>query len=213
MKYFGEAYGLTVRPVISDMNQPLGDKIGNWLEVEESLDVLKGGGPAAVRELSLVLTGQMLAMADPNRSERDIRKELETLLDNGKAFEAFLRIAEEQGADIAYLEDPSRYPASTCVIEVKSAREGAISYIDTYQWGLDAIVLGAGRKSLSDKIDPKAGLVVHKHLGEKVEKGERLITLYSDDKHSAETLAIEIENRFHLSEQGFTMKGDLYEIL
>ncbi|MEA2076909.1 MAG: thymidine phosphorylase, partial [Candidatus Marinimicrobia bacterium] len=104
LKYFGETYGLSVRPVISDMNQPLGNKIGNWLEVEESLDVLKGGGPRAVRELSLVLTGQMLAMADPKRSENDIREELENLLDNGAAYEAFLKIAKTQGADISFLE-------------------------------------------------------------------------------------------------------------
>jgi pyrimidine-nucleoside phosphorylase len=213
LKYFGEAYGLSVRPVITDMNQPLGDKIGNWLEVEESLDVLKGGGPAAVRELSLVLTGQMLSMADPNRSEDDIRKELETLLDNGSAYESFLKIAETQGADIKYLEKPELYPASKHIIDVISTREGTITYIDTYQLGLDSIVLGAGRKSLSDQIDPKAGIVVHKHLGETVEKGELLITLHSDNKPEIEKLSRDIQYRFSVSENNFTMKGDLYEIL
>ncbi|MCF7832785.1 MAG: thymidine phosphorylase [Candidatus Marinimicrobia bacterium] len=213
LKYFGEAYGLSVRPVISDMNQPLGDKIGNWLEVEESLDVLKGGGPAAVRELSLVLTGQMLAMADPKRAEGDIRKELEKLLDSGAAYDAFLRVSKEQGADIRYLEKTELYDRSKYIIEVKSASEGTISYIDTYQLGLDAIVLGAGRRSLNDTIDPKAGLVVHKHLGDKVEKGEPLITLHSDDKKAVELLSKEIGDRFHVSEDNFTMKGDLYEIL
>lgn len=213
LKYFGEAYGLSVRPVISDMNQPLGDKVGNWLEVEESLDVLKGGGPEAVRELSLVLTGQMLAMADPKRTEDDIRKELGTLLDNGAAYEAFLKIAETQGADVKYLENPSLYDKSEYVIEVKSSRKGTISTIDTYQLGLDAIELGAGRKAITDVIDPKAGLVVHKHLGDSVEKGDVLITLHTDKKSAADTLGNEIEDRFHISDNAFTMKGDLYEIL
>ncbi|RKY52193.1 MAG: thymidine phosphorylase [Candidatus Neomarinimicrobiota bacterium] len=213
LKYFGEAYGLSVRPVISDMNQPLGDKIGNWLEVEESLDVLKGKGPADVRELSLVLTGQMLSMADLKRSESEIRKELEELLDNGAAYDAFLKISKEQGADIKYLENPELYPASKHVIEVKSDRKGTISGIDTYQLGLDSILLGAGRKSLNDTIDPKAGLVVHKHLGDKVEKGEALITLHTDDHKAAEKLSKSISSRFDISEKDFTMKGELYEIL
>jgi pyrimidine-nucleoside phosphorylase len=213
LKYFGEAYGLSVRPVISDMNQPLGDKIGNWLEVEESLDVLKGKGPTDVRELSLVLTGQMLAMADPKRSENDIRKELEKLLDNGAAYDAFLRISKEQGADIKYLENPELYPISKHIIEVKSDCKGTISGIDTYQLGLDSIVLGAGRKSLNDTIDPKAGLVVHKHLGDKVEKGEVLISLHTDDQKAAEELTKTISSRFDISENDFTLKGELYEIL
>ena len=213
LKYFGEAYGLSVRPVISDMNQPLGDKIGNWLEVEESLDVLKGKGPADVRELSLVLTGQMLAMADPKRSENDIRKELEKLLDNGAAYDAFLRISKEQGADIKYLENPELYPISKHIIEVKSDCKGTISGIDTYQLGIDSIVLGAGRKSLNDTIDPKAGLVVHKHLGDKVEKGEVLISLHTDDQKAADELTKTISSRFDISENDFTLKGELYEIL
>jgi len=213
LKYFGEAYGLSVRPVISDMNQPLGDKIGNWLEVEESLDVLKGKGPADVRELSLVLTGQMLAMADPKRSENDIRKELEELLDNGAAYDAFLRISKEQGADIKYLENPALYPVSKHIIEVKSDRKGTISGIDTYQLGLDSIALGAGRKSLKDSIDPKAGLVVHKHLGDKVEKGEVLVSLHTDDQKAVDELNKTISSRFDISENDFTLKGELYEIL
>ena len=213
LKYFGEAYGLSVRPVISDMNQPLGNNIGNWLEVEESLDVLKGGGPDSVRELSLVLTGQMLSMADPKRPEEDIRKELETLLDNGAAFEAFMKISEIQGADVKYLEKPELYAKPEYVIEVKSARKGTISYIDTYQLGLDAIELGAGRRAITDIIDPKAGLIVHKHLGDTVEKGDALITLHTDKKEAATKLGKEIEDRFHISENAFTMKGDLYEIL
>ena len=213
LKYFGEAYGLSVRPVISDMSQPLGNKIGNWLEVEESLDVLKGEGPEDVRELSLVLTGQMLAMADPKRSESDIRQELETLLDNGAAYEAFLKIAKIQGADIKYLENTSLYDNSKYIIEVKSASEGTISAINTYQLGLDSIALGAGRKSISDVIDPKAGLIVHKHIGDKIQKGETLITLHSDKKAAIENVTSEINDRFTISDGSDIKKATLYEIL
>jgi pyrimidine-nucleoside phosphorylase len=79
--------------------------------------------------------------------------------------------------------------------------------------GLDAIELGAGRRAITDKIDPKAGLVLHKHLGDKVQKGDPLITLHTDRKPAADTLSNEIKDRFRISEDDFTMKGDLYEIL
>ncbi len=213
LKYFGEAYGLSVRPVISDMNEPLGDKIGNWLEVEESLDVLKGGGPSKVRELSIVLTAQMIAMTEPKRNIEDITKELETLLDNGKAFEAFLKIAEIQGADISYLENPSKYDKSSHVITVKASHGGTIASINNYQLGLDAITLGAGRKALTDMIDPKAGLIVHKHIGENIEKNEALITLKSDKKKEIEELANSIEKRFSISGGENVERSKFYEIL
>jgi thymidine phosphorylase len=166
-----------------------------------------------VRELSLILTGQMLSMADPDRSDKEIRSELEMLLDNGAAFDAFLKIAKTQGADIKYLEKPELYEVSKHVIQVKSARNGTISAIDTYQLGLDAIALGAGRKSLNDKIDPKAGLVVHKHIGDKIEKGETLVTLHTDHGKTAEELKTVLSQRFVISEEKIIKKGDLYEIL
>ncbi len=212
LKHFGEAYGLSVRPVLTDMSQPLGNKVGNWLEVEESLEVLQGGGPDAVREITLVLTTQMLALADPKRSEDDIRRELEQLLDNGSAYVAFLKIVEKQGGDITYLENPERYPSAAHIIDVKAQREGTISGIDTYQLGLDAIALGAGRKFLSDTIDPKAGLVIHKHIGDTVHVGDYIVTLHTDNKDAADILSSSIENRFTYSEHAVSQPPYIYEI-
>lgn len=206
LKYFGENYGLSVRPVLTDMSQPLGNKIGNWLEVEESLDVLQGGGPDAVGEVSLYLTTQMLALADPDRPEKEIRAELEKLLDNGKAYEAFLKIAEEQGADIRYLEERERYTPAKHIIEVKARQEGTISAIDTCQLGLDAITLGAGRRKMTDKINPKAGLEVQKHIGDTVSRNDVLIRLYSDNSDAAEKLSEYIEQRFSITKDTTTTK-------
>jgi pyrimidine-nucleoside phosphorylase len=213
LKKYGEAYKLSVRPVISNMGQPLGEKVGNWLEVEESLDVLKGGGPADVRELSLVLTTQMLILADPKADPECIRKDLEKLLDKGKAYEAFLKIAKAQGGDIRYLENPERYGRAEHIKEVRARRTGVISDIDTYQLGLDAITLGAGRMAMTDKIDPRAGLIVHKHIGDHVEEGEPLVTLHSGQQKSLETLAPKIGKRFHISGKKISKPPVVYEIL
>ncbi len=212
LRHFGEAYGLSVRPVITDMNQPLGNMIGNWLEVRESLDVLKGEGPESVREISLVLTSQMLSLADPKRSQDEIRAELEQLLDRGDAYRAFLKIAGTQGADIRFLEEPERYPSSAHRIEVRSPREGTISAIDTYQLGLDAIALGAGRKMITDKIDPKAGLELHRHIGERIERGEPLVTLYTDNKPAADLLAERLGDRFSFADTPTPKPPYIHEI-
>ncbi|MBN2781441.1 MAG: thymidine phosphorylase, partial [Candidatus Marinimicrobia bacterium] len=212
LKHFGEAYGLSVRPVITDMNQPLGNMVGNWLEVRESLDVLKGEGPESVREISLTLTGQMLSLADPERSQDEIRAELERLLDRGDAYRAFLKIAGTQGADIRFLEEPERYPSSAHRIEVRSPREGTISAIDTYQLGLDAIALGAGRKMITDKIDPKAGLELHRHIGDRVEPGEPLVTLYTDNKTAADLLADRLGDRFSFADTPTPKPPYIHEI-
>lgn len=213
LKKFGEAYGLSVRALISNMNQPLGHKIGNWLEVEESLDVLKGGGPADVRELSLELTTQMLLLADPKAEHDTIYKELEKLLDNGKAYEAFIKIAETQGGDTAYLENPERYKQARHIKEVSARRKGVIAAIDTYQLGLDAITLGAGRRAMTDKIDPRAGLIVHKHIGDRVEKGETLVTLHSNKQQAIEKLSEEIGARFSISDEKTEKEAVIYEVL
>ena len=205
LKHFGEHYGLSVQPVLTDMSQPLGNKIGNWLEVEESLDVLRGKGPEAVREVTLTLTSRMLSLAEPERDEKEIRKELETLLDEGKAYESFLRIAKAQGADIRYLEDRERYTPAKHRIDIRSRQEGRISAIDTYQLGLDAITLGAGRRAMTDKINPRAGLELQRHIGDKVSEGDVLITLYADDKDAVDKLSDRMEQRFTFT-QGETSK-------
>ncbi len=211
LKYFGEHYGLSVRPVITDMSQPLGNKIGNWLEVEESLDVLQGKGPEAVREVSLALTAQMLSLADPDRPEKEIRKELEALLDNGKAYEAFLTIVEKQGGDIRCLQNRERYTPAKHIIEIKARRAGTIAAIDTYQLGLDAITLGAGRRAMTDKINPRAGMELHRHIGDRVGRDDVLITLYSDDKDAAEKLSGSITQRFRFSEKPISKPPYVYE--
>lgn len=213
LKYFGEAYGLAVQPVMTNMNQPLGRAVGNWLEVKESLDVLQGGGPADVRLISLELTAQMIKLKDPKRDLDSIKAELAVLLDNGKAYEAFLTIAETQGAHISYLQHPETYPQSKCKKEIFAEKDGFIKAIDTYQIGFDAINLGAGRRTVKDIIDPKAGCEIHVSVGDQVTRGDRLATLYSDKKDKIDIIAADLAKRFELSDTNCPPLEAIYEIL
>jgi len=198
LKKFGEAGGLKVTPIITDMNQPLGEAVGNWLEVRESIEVLQGGGPEEVRDLSIRLTEEMILLGEPKADKKVIRTELETLLKNGKAFEKFLEIVKTQGGDISVLETPDSYPKSKFVAEVTAEEEGVIKEIDTYFLGLDAIYLGAGRRQSTDTIDPKAGMLVHVRLGDRVKPGDPIITLFSDNETAINEKVKEIGERFLL---------------
>jgi pyrimidine-nucleoside phosphorylase len=198
LKHFGEAGGLKVTPVITDMNQPLGKAVGNWLEVRESLDVLHGGGPRDVRDLSIRLTEEMILLAEPNADRKAIRTELASLLDNGKAFDKFLEIVKAQEGDISVLENPDTYPKPDYVAEVTADKTGIVQSIDTYGLGLDAIDLGAGRRKSTDTIDPKAGMLVHISIGDKVSPGDPFFTLFSDNEKALKKKVKEIGERVKL---------------
>ncbi len=198
LKKFGEENGLKITPVITDMNQPLGEAVGNWLEVRESIDVLNGKGPREVRELSIRLVEEMILLAEPGAKREEINSELETLLDNGKAFEKFLEIVRAQDGDTSVLTDPDSYPKSHFVAEVTAGEGGVLESIDTYGLGLDAIDLGAGRRKNTDTIDPKAGMLIHVRLGDKISAGDPLITLFSDHEKALKKRIKEIGKRFKL---------------
>ncbi len=198
LKQFGEAGGLKVTPVITDMNQPLGQAVGNWLEVRESIDVLQGGGPKDVRDLSIRLTEEMILLAEPEADRVSVHAELESLIDNGKAFEKFLEIVEAQDGDISVLKDPDSYPEPAYVAEVTADEDGIVKAIDTYGLGLDAIDLGAGRRKNSDTIDPKAGMLVHVSIGDNVSSGDPVITLFSDNEKALKKKVNEIGGRIEL---------------
>lgn len=198
LKQFGEAGGLKVTPVITDMNQPLGQAVGNWLEVRESIDVLQGGGPKDVRDLSIRLAEEMILLAEPEADRASIHAELESLIDTGKAFEKFLEIAEAQNGDISVLKDPDTYPEPAYVAEVTADEDGIVKTIDTYGLGLDAIDLGAGRRKNTDTIDPKAGMLVHVSIGDTVSSGNPVMTLFSDNEKALKKKVKEIGERIEL---------------
>jgi pyrimidine-nucleoside phosphorylase/thymidine phosphorylase len=160
------------------MSQPLGRAVGNALEVRESIELLRGGGPADARALTVELGAEMLLLGGVAATLAEARGAIEAAIADGRGLERFRRVVAAQGGDPAVVDDPSRLPSSTMLRDVLAPSAGVVETIDTEGVGLAAMALGAGRARVEDRIDPAAGIVVHKKLGDRVERGEPLCTLH-----------------------------------
>ncbi|MCA9525972.1 MAG: thymidine phosphorylase, partial [Myxococcales bacterium] len=171
----GEGMGRRVVALLTDMDQPLGLTCGNALEVVEAIDILRGGGPADVRELTLTLARVMLELggADPDEAER--------ALDDGRALARFRTVVEAQGGDPHLVDHPEKLPKAPKIEPFLAPRAGYVSAIDTRMVGLAALVLGAGRQQAEDAVDPRVGLVLAHRLGDYVEAGEPLLWIHHAD--------------------------------
>ncbi len=167
---------------VTDMNQPLGNYIGNWLEVYESIQVLRDGKKNDLTELSLILAGAMIFLGKKSKSLDEGIEEAIRILKSGKAFEKFVEIVKAQNGKTDFILHPEKYPKSKFREVIKSNSFGYLSEVNTYELGMAAIDLGAGRKTKDDKIDPKAGIIFNYKVGDTINKGAVLTELYSDSK-------------------------------
>jgi pyrimidine-nucleoside phosphorylase len=167
---------------ITDMSRPLGRAVGNSLEAEESILVLRNEGPAAVRELCLVLGTDMLRFSDPSLSEEAARKRLETAFDSGAAARKFQELIEFQGGDPGVVDDLTRLPAPRERIPALALRPGYVKSIATEKMGFLSIDIGCGRRKREDTIDFAAGFIVEKNVGDHVGRGEPLAWLCLGDR-------------------------------
>lgn len=188
----GTAMGKNTVGFITEMSQPLGLAIGNWVEVVESVECLRGRNIPDLMEVTYVLGGAMLFLGGKAVSVEDGMKLCRSAIWSGKAYEKFLEIVKRQGGDVAFLEQPSRYPPVTETAEVRSDAAGYVSSFETMRIGLLAIELGAGRKKVDDVIDPGAGILLRKKMGEAVEKGEVLATVFANAGKPLDRVAREL---------------------
>ncbi|MDP2362379.1 MAG: thymidine phosphorylase, partial [Ignavibacteria bacterium] len=167
---------------VTDMNQPLGNYIGNWLEVYESVQVLRDGKKNDLTELSLILAGAMIFLGKKSKSLDEGIEEAIRILKSGKAFDKFVEIVKSQNGKTNFILNPEKYPKSKFRDVIKSNTAGYLSEVNTYEIGMAAIDLGAGRKTKDDKIDSKAGIIFNYKIGDTINKGVVLAELYSDSK-------------------------------
>ena len=176
----GENAGKKTVAYITDMNNPLGYTVGNWLEIEECLDCLQGKGPDDLMEVTYQIAGAMIYLGNKTESVETGIKMSRDFIENGKAWDKFLEIVRSQEGDTELLINPNKYPQSAFKTEYVSPQNGWITSINALEVGTTAVKLGAGRLKSTDEIDDKAGIRFYKKVGQKVEKGTPVFTLYTD---------------------------------
>lgn len=181
----GNSAGRRVAAVISDMDTPLGKNIGNSLEVIEAVEVLKGKGAEDLREVCLVLAGNIIALAkdiNPREGYEKARAQLES----GEAFEKFKEFIASQGGSLEQIENPDLFPKAEYSRAVIAREDGFIDRMNAEMIGTASVVLGAGRVKKDDAIDFAAGIILNKKTCDEVKKGDTIATLYTNNKESLE---------------------------
>ena len=194
MVEIGNADGKQTVAVITDMEQPLGNAIGNSLEVQEAIDVLKNRGPEDITELSVTLAGMMILIGGKAASAEEGTEKARRALEDGSALEKFREMVEGQGGNPDITKDYSLLPQSSICMELTAHEEGYIQSVDALRAGLASQHTGAGRERKEDDIDLSAGLVFSKKRGDFVARGDIICKIYGNDVKKTEKALEEVED-------------------
>lgn len=192
----GRTCGLKITCMITDMDSPLGETAGNALEVFECMDVMQGKGPASTRQLCLELATEMIALSSPTRSHSEIWKTLDGHLNSGKAWEKFVQICVAQGADANAFTRREALTKTKLSADVVASQSGRVGRIDTRNLGIATLMLGGGRRLVSDPIDPAVGLSQLRRVGDSVGKGQVLARLHANDADRLEEARRLVESSY-----------------
>ncbi len=189
MVAIGQQAGRNVAALLSSMEQPLGNAIGNALEVREAIATLQGHGPPDLVELCLQLGTRLLLLADRAVDESAARAVLQQTLNSGAAWQKFRQMVVNQGGDLAVLDDLHRLPQAPIVLPLRAPRTGYITTIDTQALGMAVNELGGGRMRKTDTINPAMGLVLAARIGDQVEAGAPLLHIHAASYTAAARIA------------------------
>lgn len=190
MVAIGHEVGRKTMAIISDMSQPLGNAIGNALEVVEAIETLKGEGPEDLTELCLVLGSQMLVVGGKADTLEEARTMLENVMKDGSALELFGELIEAQGGNKAIIHDTTLLPTTEFQIPVTASRSGYITEMEADDIGIAAMLLGAGRATKEDEIDLAVGIVLKKKIGDAVKEGEPIAIIHANTEEVASSVAL-----------------------
>lgn len=209
----GRHYGKRVSAFITDMNEPLGYAVGNWLEVKECVECLQGRSVPDLMEVTLALSGEMLRLAGKCQSLQEGIELSQRQAQNGAAFEKFLDICKAQGADISYLKNPSKYPKSKYSETVYAQQSGWIKSINALEVGFCATLLGANRMKKEDPIEPKAGILFKKKVGDAAQQGDAIAEIFTDRKTAIAAAKSRLAQAIELSAEPTTPLKKVLEAL
>jgi pyrimidine-nucleoside phosphorylase len=183
----GEEAGVRTVAIITSMEQPLGNNVGNWLEIVECIEAFHGKGPADLMELTHRLAGTMIQLGGKTESLEKGEALSRQMINSGKAWEKFMEMVQAQQGDENSLIYPQQYYQGAEKYVVKAERNGYVSEMNAHHIGMSSVLLGAGRSRVDDVVDPAAGIILHKKRGDFIKKDEPLMTLYASDSSKLES--------------------------
>ncbi|MGN1342988.1 MAG: pyrimidine-nucleoside phosphorylase [Traorella sp.] len=208
----GKKLNKDTKAMISNMNQPLGNAIGNALEVKEAIATLKDEGPSDFKELCMQAGSIMLMQGNIANNEQEARKMLQENIKNGKAFEKLVQMVKEQGGNIEQIYHPELLPQAKMKIEIAALEEGYIKEVNALRLGNLAMLIGAGRKVKEDRINHAVGIVLNKKDGDFVSKGDILAVVHTDTTLSKEWIH-DLYNCFKMDSQPVEKQPLIYKII
>ncbi|MGV3142771.1 pyrimidine-nucleoside phosphorylase [Staphylococcus simulans] len=201
MVKIGNDVGRQTMAIISDMSQPLGNAIGNALELKEAIDTLRGEGPEDLTELVMTLGSQMVVLGGKAETLDEARTLLQEAIDSGVALDKFRTFLGNQGGNTEVVDHPELLPQAKYQIDIPAKSSGVVTEIVANEMGIASMMLGAGRQTKEDEIDLAVGLVLHKKVGDKVEEGESLMTVYSNTE-SIDDVKAKIYDNITIAQRG-----------
>jgi pyrimidine-nucleoside phosphorylase len=182
----GAEMGKKVVALLTDMDQPLGRKVGNALEVMEAVDMLRGQAPEDYTEITYALTAEMLVLGKAAATVEEARQKLRKVVEDGSAVRKLKEIVKSQSGDPRSIDDYSLLPQAKHTVDVVAPRDGWVTAIGTEGVGLAGVALGAGRQRVDSRIDPAVGFTLLKKTGEQVTKGEPVVRVHYNDAKPVE---------------------------
>jgi pyrimidine-nucleoside phosphorylase len=175
--------------LVTDMNQPLGHYIGNWMEVHESVNILKGEMIQDLYEVTLNLSGAMIHLGGKASSIKEGYEISAEMIKSGKAFDKLLEIVKTQNGQTFFIKNPEKYPKTKFSHTIYAEKSGYLSKVNNYNIGIGALELGAGRMTKEDRIDPSAGIDFKIKIGDRIKKGNELATIYTNNEEKIEQVS------------------------
>lgn len=212
MVEIGKHNGRNMSAVISNMDQPLGQKVGNSLEVEESIDTLRGKGPEDLTELCIELGSEMLSLGNIGHDPEDRKSMLRENLKNGKALEKFREMIKAQGGDDKVVDDFSIMGKAEKTFDVKLSKKGFVKGIDALSIGKAAMHLGAGRAKKEDNIDPVVGIELLKKTSDQISENDTIARVYYNDTLKDE-IVDQIKEAYEISSEKVDKPRLIYNIV
>lgn len=195
MVQIGKNAGRSMTAILTDMDEPLGLAIGNQLEVIEAINTLKGNGPKDLTDICLEIGSYLVVDAKVANTFEEAKELLKAQIANGEALKKLAELAEAQGGDGSYVLNPTKFESAKEIIPVIAKEAGYITYINALEIGVSSMLLGGGRETMNDIIDPAVGIVLNKKIEDYVQPGDVLAYVHTNGKNT-ETVLNRVYNAF-----------------